>query len=210
MYIQPSPVNATCTGSVHRHHVAIGQRSLDLSRMATPMLLSKASVLPGQIAKQDHGTLSSRAYSPRRPFRSWLRALVTSQSAKRVATALPRKLLPESPLSSLSEPSLGSPPRLSPEFYLGHTPSPLVSRHSCRLAGTTPRTRGPSPISDRRRIDSQVARRFSRQVVRVCLRLSPRAAFALVPCGDARFLRVERGSTRLPVPYDSSLFGYPL
>lgn len=34
---------------------------------------------------------SAEASSPRRPFRSWLLALVTSQSAKRVATALPRR-----------------------------------------------------------------------------------------------------------------------
>lgn len=89
---KPLPVNSAHTGSVHRHHVATGQRSLDLSRVATSKLLSKASAPPGN---KPPGRASAHCRrelrSPRQPFRSWHVALVTSQSAKRVATALPRR-----------------------------------------------------------------------------------------------------------------------
>lgn len=55
-------------GSVHRHHVATGQRSLDLSRVATSKLLSKASDPPGVSARQGVRTLSSRVVARVGPF----------------------------------------------------------------------------------------------------------------------------------------------
>ena len=65
---------------------------------------------------------------------------------------------------------------------------------------------GPSPISDTHQVGSQVARRSSRQAFAVRLGLSPLAAFTPMD-HHRRFLRAERGSTRLPIRESRSQFG---
>jgi len=92
-------------------------------------------------------------------------------------------------------------------FYLGHTPSPLLAVHFCTHGGNHPaKSNGPSPISDTHRVGSQVARRSSRQALAVHLKLSLRMAFAPMN-SHRRFLRAERGSTRLPIHESCSQFG---
>ncbi len=89
---KPRPADATQTGSVHRHHVATGERPLGRSRVATSKLLSKGGARRLTIADERPARCRRGLdMNPRRPFRSWRIAPVTSRSAKRVATALPRR-----------------------------------------------------------------------------------------------------------------------
>ena len=103
-------------------------------------------------------------------------------------------------------PSPATPLQLSPDFYLDHTPSPQPMPFA-RHGGNHPaRGNGPSPISDKRRVGGQVARRSSRQTYR-----GPLVALASsdVCANDdrRRFLRAERGSTRLPTRESVLRFG---
>lgn len=183
---QPLSANTARTGSVHRHHVATGQRSLDPSRVATLKLLSKASSAARTVAQQSPARSRRRFItSPRRPFRSrhslWLPT--TAPNGSRLPCRAGLGGNSPSPVWTFAQITA---PALARVLLRPHSQSP--GHDTCASRRAPPRnTKGSSSISDKCRIDSQVARRFSRRVVWVCLRLSPPAAFALVADGASDF-----------------------